>query len=186
CPDPGKRARGDDREFHGKNNRPRRSLARASMSNRDNPSVTLLREVYSGPAWHGPSVKESLDGVTASVASKRLAADRNSIWELVLHLAHGRHLLTERVTNITSDFPRGLREPWWPVIDYEMTDAAWQGDLRLLDDSHSRFIDVVTHASEEQLERTPPGATHSVANQLLGMAVHDGYHAGQIRQLALQ
>jgi hypothetical protein len=156
------------------------------MSKSDNPTLTLLREVYSGPAWHGPSVKESLDGVTASAASKRLAADRNSIWELVLHLAHGRHLLTERVTKTTSDFPRRLREPWWPVIDYETTDAAWRDDLRLLDECHARFIDAVEHASHEQLERIPPGATHSVADQLLGMAVHDGYHAGQIRQLALE
>jgi DinB family protein len=149
-------------------------------------TLKLLREVYDGPAWHGPSVKEALDEVTASVASRRLADDRNSIWELVLHLAHGRHLLTERVTNSTSEFPRRLREAWWPLIDYEMTDAAWRDDLRLLDECHARFIEAVRRATPAQLARMPDGATHAVADQLLGMAVHDGYHAGQIRQLALQ
>src|SRR5215212_7234911 len=57
--------------------------------------LSLINEAYAGPAWHGPSVKESLAGVTAVVASRKLAPDRNSTWELVLHLAHGRHLLIE-------------------------------------------------------------------------------------------
>lgn len=151
----------------------------------DNTTLRLLREVYVGPAWHGPSVKESLDGVTADVAAFRLAPDRNSIWELVLHLAHGRHLLADRIVNTTTAFPRQVREPWWPMIDYQMTDAAWHGDLQLLENCHARFIDAVDRATPAQLARVPSGSQHAIADQLLGMAVHDGYHAGQIRQLAL-
>jgi hypothetical protein len=151
----------------------------------DNTTVQLLREVYAGPAWHGPSVKEALDGVTAAVAARRLAPERNSIWELVLHLAHGRHLVAGRVTNTTTDFPRRIRTPWWPIIDYEMTDSTWGDDLRLLDECQARLIDAASRATPAQLARVPEGATHSVADQLLGMAVHDGYHAGQIRQMAL-
>jgi hypothetical protein len=153
---------------------------------RENPTLKLLREVYDGPAWHGPSVKQSLAGVTASVAAQRLDADRNSIWELVLHLAHGRHLLVGRITNARSaKFPRSVRAPWWPIIDYEMTDAAWRDDLQLLDDCQSRLLDAASRATKKQLARRPKSSKHTVAEQLLGMAVHDGYHAGQIRQLAL-
>ncbi len=158
----------------------------ASRKAANSPTVELLREVYGGPAWHGPSVKQALAGVTASVAAQRLAADRNSIWELVLHLAHGRHLLVGRVTDTRSAaFPRRVRAPWWPIIDYEMTDAAWRDDLQLLDDCQARLLDVVGHATKKQLARRPKSSKHTVAEQLLGMAVHDGYHAGQIRQLAL-
>ena len=32
----------------------------------------------------------------------------------------------------------------------------------------------------------PAGSEHSMADQLLGMAVHDGYHAGQIKLLSLE
>lgn len=151
----------------------------------ENSTLKLLREVYAGPAWHGPSVKEALDGVTVAVAARRLAPDRNSIWELVLHLAHGRHLVTGRVTSTTSDFPRRIREPWWPAIDYAMSEAAWRDDLRLLDDCQARLVEAVERATPAQLARVPEGSEHSVAEQLLGMAVHDGYHAGQIRQMAL-
>jgi len=151
----------------------------------DNALVRLLREVYAGPAWHGPSVKESLAGVSADAAAFRLALDRNSIWELVLHLAHGRHLLTDRIANTSTEFPRPVREPWWPIIDYEMSEVAWRCDLQLLEDCHACFIDAVDRATPAQLARVPSGSHHAIADQLLGMAVHDGYHAGQIRQLVL-
>lgn len=149
-------------------------------------TIKLLREVYTGPAWHGPSVLEALAGVTASVATCRLAPDRHSIWDLVLHLAHGRYLVTGRVTQKRSTFPRRIRAPWWPIIDYAMTDAAWRDDLRLLDECQTRLVAAAIAATPKQLARVPKGATYSIADQLVGMAVHDGYHAGQIKQLALE
>jgi hypothetical protein len=149
-------------------------------------TIALLNEIYLGPAWHGPSVKEALAGVTAAAATKKLAAERNSIWELVLHLAHGRHLLVERVNNAPSPaFPRAVREPWWPLADYDTTEAAWRKDLQLLDDYHAKLIDAVKNATPTQLTRIPAAGDPPVERQLLGLAVHDGYHAGQIRQLAL-
>ncbi|MGH9886572.1 MAG: DinB family protein [bacterium] len=149
-------------------------------------TVALLNEIYLGPAWHGPSVKEALDGITADTAAKKLDADRNSIWELVLHLAHGRHLLVERVNDGPSPaFPRKIREPWWPVIDYDMTEDAWQKDLQLLDDCHAKLLDAVTNATPAQLARVPAPGDQPIGQQLVGLAIHDGYHAGQIKQLAL-
>ncbi len=151
-----------------------------------NDTISLLDEIYLGPAWHGPSVKEALDGVTAATATKKFAEDRNSIWELVLHLAHGRHLLIERVKNASiAPFPRKIREPWWPIIDYATDAAAWRRDLQLLDDYHTRLIDAVHNATPAQLARVPNAGDQPIARQLVGMAVHDGYHAGQIKQLAL-
>jgi hypothetical protein len=149
--------------------------------------IPLLDEIYLGPAWHGPSVKEALSGVTAAAAQKKLADDRNSIWELVLHLAHGRHLLIERVKNAPiAAFPRKIREPWWPTVADDTGDAAWRKDLQLLDDYHAKLIDAVRNATPAQLSRVPSPGDQPIARQLVGLAVHDGYHAGQIKQLALQ
>ena len=148
--------------------------------------LAMLEESYAGPAWHGPSVLEALDGVSASIAACKPAAERNSIWELVLHLAHGRHLLIERTTGAQIDaFPRAIREPWWPVSPTDTSDAAWRADLALLDERQRILMDAIRHATPAQLARLPQGSQHSVARQLLGMALHDSYHAGQIRLLAL-
>lgn len=148
--------------------------------------LLALDESYRGPAWHGPSVREALADVTADVAATKLRSGRNSIWELVLHLAHGRHLLVERLTNAPgANFPRPIREPWWPVAPADRSDLAWQNDLALLDRYHRILIDAIERATSEQLARVPSGG-EAMAHQLLGLALHDAYHAGQIRLLALE
>jgi len=147
--------------------------------------INQLDEIYRGPAWHGPAVLEALDGVTAVTARAKPDRERHSIWELVRHLAHGRHLLIERLTQTSSEFPLAVREPWWPVTPTETSDEAWHNDRALLDRYHARLVDAVRGASDAQLARRPDPGDQTLAQQLLGMAVHDAYHAGQIRLLAL-
>ena len=149
--------------------------------------LAALHESYAGPAWHGPSVRESLDGVTAQLASRKLSASRNSIWDLVLHLAHGRHLLIERIkAESNASFPRPIREAWWPATPTDQGDAAWQADLALLDRYQTMLMDAVHDAEPAQLERIPERSEHTMVRQLIGMALHDTYHAGQIRLLAME
>jgi uncharacterized damage-inducible protein DinB len=144
-----------------------------------------LDEVYRGPAWHGPAVLEALQGVTAATARAKPDPERHSIWELVRHLTHGRHLLIERLTERPSEFPHEVREPWWPVTPSETSEPAWREDLALLDGYHVRLVSAIREASDEQLARRPNPGDQTLAQQLLGMSVHDAYHAGQIRLLAL-
>lgn len=146
----------------------------------------LLSESYAGPAWHGPSVVESLTGVDSVAALHRVAPHRHTIWELVLHLAHGRHLLIERLTRASPPpFPRAIREPWWPVSPTDTSESAWLVDRDLLDDYQERLLAAIRGAAPEQLARVPERSKDSVARQLVGMALHDTYHAGQIKLIAL-
>jgi uncharacterized damage-inducible protein DinB len=147
--------------------------------------IAALDEVYRGPAWHGPAVLEALDGVDATMAVRSAFATRNSIWDLVLHLAHARHLLIERVTKITEDFPREIREPWWPISSADRSESTWRNDLVLLDAYHQKLVDTIRGATDEALARQPTPGDQAVGRQLLGMAIHDAYHAGQIRLLVL-
>ena len=159
------------------------------MTRTDIPSretiIAELDEVYHGPAWHGPSLRESLAGVNASVATFKVAPNRNSIWELVQHLTHGRHLLIERLTQTTFDYPSAVREPWWPIANADGSEASWTQELQLLDAYHRRLVDAVRSATDAQLARAPNAGDQTLAQQLLGMAIHDAYHAGQIRLIAL-
>ena len=45
-----------------------------------------LRRAFRDDAWHGPSLKELLEGVNAQHAMSRPIADGHTIWELVLHI----------------------------------------------------------------------------------------------------
>jgi uncharacterized damage-inducible protein DinB len=148
--------------------------------------LSLLAESYAGPAWHGPSVVESLTGVDSNSALHRVGPHRHSIWELVLHLAHGRHLLIERLLDAKiSDFPRPIQSPWWPVPPADKSESAWLVDRDLLDDYQERLLDTIRSASVDQLARVPERSELTVGRQLLDMALHDTYHAGQIKLIAL-
>ncbi len=46
-----------------------------------------LKRSFEGPAWHGPSVLEALEGLTPEAAQAHPVPGAHSVWELVLHLA---------------------------------------------------------------------------------------------------
>jgi hypothetical protein len=56
-----------------------------------------VERAYAGDAWHGPSVREALDGVTAQLAMARPIADAHSIWEIVAHLAEWNTAIVRRL-----------------------------------------------------------------------------------------
>jgi len=152
----------------------------------DAPSRALLdralREIYEGPAWHGPSVLGALRGVSAADAARAPAAGRNSIWEIVLHLAYTRHLVMGRLEPDTrTRFPRPLRAAWWPRLPARRDARAWREDLELLAAEQRALRDAVARAPERVLAGRRPGRRHTRAHEVLGVAFHDAYHAGQIR-----
>jgi len=46
-----------------------------------------LRRAFDGDAWHGDSLFEILEGVTAAQTAARPITRAHTIWELVLHIA---------------------------------------------------------------------------------------------------
>lgn len=46
---------------------------------------------FAGPAWHGPSVLESIAGLTPGAAHAHPVTGAHSAWQLLLHLAGTYH-----------------------------------------------------------------------------------------------
>ena len=49
--------------------------------------VETLRRSFDGDAWHGPAVRDVLNGVDARTAMRSPPEGAHSIWELALHIA---------------------------------------------------------------------------------------------------
>lgn len=148
-----------------------------------------LREVYRGPAWYGPSVRSALKGVDAAKAEWRPAPGRNCIHDLVLHLIYVRHRMLGRLTSLQGGrgprFPRAMRLTWFPEGPERLDEATWKEDVRLLDEYQSKVLDALGEADSVGRSRRRSGKTRTLGDELMGMAFHDAYHAGQIRLLAL-
>ena len=138
---------------------------------------TQLRLSFEGEAWHGPSVLESLEGVSADAAHEHPIAGAHSIWELVLHLSAGYRLVLRR---LGGDDRQLTAEEDWPSVSAP-TAAGWQDairDLRELNHELRRAVLAFDPARlDEPLVAEPP---YTAYTQFIGMTQHDLYHAGQI------
>jgi uncharacterized damage-inducible protein DinB len=138
---------------------------------------TQLRLSFEGEAWHGPSVLESLAGVTAEAAHKHPIAGAHSIWELLLHLAAAYRLVLRRLED---DGRQLTAEEDWPLVPAP-TAAAWQDAIRELHELNLRIRRAVHDFDparlDEPLVTEPPYTAHT---QFIGLTQHDLYHAGQI------
>jgi uncharacterized damage-inducible protein DinB len=136
-----------------------------------------LRLSFEGPAWHGPSVLEALDGVTAAGAHRRPIEGVHSIWELVLHIAGGYRLVLRR---LEGDGRPQTGDEDWPAVP-AATDANWAADVRMLRDLNAQLRGAIRAFDPDRLDdplvEHPP---YSAYTQFIGMTQHDLYHAGQI------
>jgi hypothetical protein len=139
--------------------------------------LALLDESYEKRTWHGPNLKQSLRGVTAKQAAWRPGRARHNIWELALHAAYWKYAVRRRIeggkrgsfalkgSNFFARPEKGKRN-----------EAAWNADKALLEREHRQM-----KAAIEKVLQEPRGK--KILRMLYGVALHDIYHAGQIRLL---
>jgi len=139
--------------------------------------VEQLEQVHDGEAWHGPSVREALAGVSAAGATKRPIGAAHCIWEIVDHVRVTDELVRRRVTGQAA----GDEADWPPLTD--TGEGAWRAALDGLRATQRSLRDAVSKLWEARLHENIPGRSHSYWYELLGILHHDTYHAGQISLL---
>src|SRR5262245_59614869 len=147
------------------------------------PSMALLLdlvdEAFDHAAWHGPTLRGSLRGVTAAQAGWRPARGRHSIREIALHAAYWKHAVTKRLTGET----RWL----FPLEGANWFEAArsrsWRDDVRLLVDEHRKVRKAIAAYPARALGKPVDTRKQTAEFTIRGVAAHDLYHAGQIQLL---
>jgi DinB superfamily len=151
-------------------------------------AITLLAEAIqprSGRSgWHGgPTPVGAVRGVTAEQASWRPGPRRKSIWSLTLHIAYWDYAVRRLLDgSARGAFPRAPSN--WPAPPTPGDARAWAADLTVLREEHERLVEAVRGVHPGRLGRRPQGSTRWTYGELLvGIAMHDAYHTGQIQLL---
>ena len=139
-----------------------------------------LRRAFEGEAWHGPSVLELLEGVTATQAAAHPVAGAHSIWELALHIATWERYVLRRIVEAAALEPSD-EENFPAVVD--VSDEAWRATLEEIKRNHVELLETVAGLVDEKLSELVPGKPYSIYFMLHGVIQHDLYHAGQIALL---
>jgi uncharacterized damage-inducible protein DinB len=141
-----------------------------------------IRRAFEGEAWHGDSVLELLDGVTAKIAEARPIENAHSIWELVLHIAAWDDAVRRRTGGTAVTLKDEQNFP--PVKD--AGEAAWGKAIEHAKHTHGELVKAVAAFPDLRLQEQVPGKTenyYSFFYMFSGIVQHELYHAGQIALL---
>lgn len=139
--------------------------------------LDLVDRAYRAKAWSGPSLLETLAGVTSGMAAKRQVKGAHSIWELVEHVASWNEIVAWRLIG-EQPGPIAPELNFPPVT--KTTPAAWKATLRRLARSQKKFRAAVEAFPVAMLGRKRPKLDHTWSVLLHGQIQHQLYHAGQI------
>jgi uncharacterized damage-inducible protein DinB len=140
-----------------------------------------LKRAFEGNAWHGPSVREALAGVTAAHAHARPLANAHSIWELVQHIAVWEDVGRRRLEGDRAQIEISSPVDWPPAGD--TSEAAWEQAKAALNRGHDALREALTQVPESRLDESILEGMSTVYVTLHGVIQHDLYHAGQIAML---
>ena len=144
--------------------------------------LALLDEAYDRRAWHGPTLRGALRGVSAAEAARRPGPGRHNVWELAVHCAYWKYAVWRRLTGAArGSFPAGGSN-WFPRPAARSL-AAWDADRRLLERMHRELRGAIRGLPSRGLHRRAPGLKTTPFDLVAGIAAHDLYHAGQIQLL---
>ena len=136
--------------------------------------VRQLDRAFRGPAWHGPSIGETLDKISKASASNSFK-DSHTIIQLIAHMATWRKFVVERLTGNTT---------------YEVTEEMnfssptdLQSTIQELENTQQSLLEAIKNFPEEKLRDKVPTRDYSYQTMLHGILYHDLYHLGQITLL---
>jgi uncharacterized damage-inducible protein DinB len=139
-----------------------------------------LERALEGESWHGPSLLECLEGVSAKDAAAHPIAGAHSIWEIALHLAGTYRLVLRRLAGEGRPL---TPEEDWPALP-AATPAHWRKTVEELSALDRRLREAVRSFPEGRLDRPlVPDVPYTAYTQFIGTTQHNLYHAGQIMML---
>ena len=139
-----------------------------------------LERALEGEAWHGPSVLEVLEGVSAHQAAAHPIAGAHSIWELVLHLCSDYGLVLRR---LRGDGSQLTESEGWPMVP-EPSSENWSESVCKLKQLNAELRRAIGSFPRERLdEPLVPEVPYTAYTQFIGVTQHGLYHAGQMALL---
>lgn len=149
--------------------------------------LALVEEGFQKAAWHGPNLRRSLSGVSVEEAAWRPGKGRHNIWEIMVHAAYWKYAVTKRLTGSKKhEFPEKGKN-WFARdargLSRNEAEKSWKRDLALLAKTHKELRATIAKLKESEIEGRCRGSRQTVKQNVVGIAMHDVYHAGQIQLL---
>jgi uncharacterized damage-inducible protein DinB len=154
-------------------------MTAVQVSSEKTQLVDDLKRIYEGGAWHGDSLSEILQGISAKQAFAKPISTAHSIWEIALHIAAWNETFTARLQGENRTEPL---DGDFPTIK-ETDEKAWKETLKRVKTSQQNLIEAAKKIDETALAKQFANRDFSLRFFLHGIARHVVYHSGQIALL---
>ena len=144
--------------------------------------LRLIDEAYDQKAWHGPNLRSSVRRLTAKEAAWRPGPGRHNIWEILIHAAYWKYAVHRRLRGDKRGSFSYKGSNWFPC-PAPPTEKSWRADVALLEQEHRQLRQTIATFPRARLRERFRGARQTPLDNIIGIAFHDVYHAGQIRVL---
>ena len=138
-----------------------------------------LKRALNGDAWHGPSWRETLEGVTREAALHRPIPEAHTIAEIVLHATTWHDVVRRRLQGESPDVSDAED---WPAAGFA-DEAAWSAALARLFETGNALVATVGQFPVKKLHEKRPGVDGDWFELIIGELQHVLYHAGQVTLL---
>ncbi len=139
-----------------------------------------LRRAFTGDPWHGPPLREILNGITAEQARSHPVSSAHGIWEIVLHI----HVYLEVGLKATQGVPMPKlygTEKDWPSAGQDTSE--WSVATERLYAAAEQLAQAIEVFTDARLDDTAPGRDYNFYYLFHGIVQHSLYHGGQIALL---
>lgn len=144
------------------------------MKNEAQRIADQLKRAFDGQAWHGPSLKEALEGVAVEQALARPIAGAHTIWELVAHIAGWEGVVARRLSGEAISEPAEGNFPEAPAS------ADWDELVKRAFEQHDKLVEQMAALTEDDLRKRIDEKPYPAWFMAHGAVAHVAYHVGQI------
>lgn len=141
--------------------------------------ASQLERALNGGAWHGPSWREVLAGVSRTGALRRPIPEAHTIAEIVFHATTWHDVVRRR---LAGELPHVSEAEDWPAA-FVPDDAAWAAAAARLLATGRSLCEEVARFPADRLHEPRSGLDATWFDLVLGQLQHALYHAGQIALL---
>ncbi len=142
--------------------------------------INMLQNAYDGAAWHGASIMEILEKITAKQAFQP-SEHIHRICELVQHITGWRVFAIKRLEG--DAFYEVSQFDNWKTFKNPNEDT-WEEIKADLAESQKNILAALEKISDDRLNDEVEGKAYNYYTLIHGVIQHDLYHLGEIALLA--
>jgi uncharacterized damage-inducible protein DinB len=145
--------------------------------------LQMIDEAYHLPNWNNTHLRGAIRRVTPEMAGWRPPHAKRSIADIVVHCAYWKYALRRKLEGgDRGGFP--LKGSNWFATAKSPNAEDWSGYVALLEREHEHLRDALQQTQLTLDFRRPvKDGKWTLVQHAFWLAIHDGYHTGQINLL---